>query len=136
MHFKKKLRARNLPEFELGEAANEGLKLVGAVHRQRRPVERLKLRIHHRREESNQEVQHVDPQPVGHDVEPLQEIDPQHVDCRHRQGPQPPADGVGRRSVEVMLESTGEVAPPLRQRDRSLGAVHQGEARVFRGKHK
>ena len=63
----------DIPELELGEAADEGLELVVAAGGERGAglVERLQLRVDHGGEEADEEVEEVDAEAVGDDVEAL-----------------------------------------------------------------
>ena len=54
-----------VPEFELGQPSNEGAELVVLGCRKRRAIS---LRVALRRQEADQQVEHVDSQPVGDDV--------------------------------------------------------------------
>ena len=69
-------------------------------------------------EKSDEEVEEVDSQAVGDDIEALDEVDPQHVDQGHRQRPHPPPHRVRRRPIQIVLECSGELVSPLAQRHR------------------
>jgi len=58
-----------MPEFEFGQSANEGLELIRICDRQNRPFAVLFLQ---RRQEANEEIQEVDAQAIGDDIEALQ----------------------------------------------------------------
>lgn len=106
-----------LPELELGEAADEGLELVGAAGGEPGPgLERLELRVDHGGEEADEEVEQVDSQAVGDHVEAPHVVDPQRVHRRGHERARPPPRRVRRRAVQVVLERPRRVrAPPLRR---------------------
>ena len=106
-----------IPELELGEAADEGLELVGAAGGEPGPgLERLELRVDHGGEEADEEVEQVDAQPVGDDVEAPHVVDPQRVHRRGHERARPPPRRVRSRAVQVVLERPRRLrAPPLRR---------------------
>ena len=67
----------DIPELELGEAADEGLEIVVATGGERGAGlgERLELRVDHGGEEADDEVEEVDAEAVGDDVEALHVVD-------------------------------------------------------------
>ncbi|KAK4766796.1 hypothetical protein SAY87_008438 [Trapa incisa] len=104
-----KSKTNGVPELELGEATDERPELIRSASGEARSVhEVLHLRIHLRGQEPDQEVQHVDPDGVGHDVEPLDEVDSDEVDEGEPKEGDPAVEHVRNRLVE-------EVPVPLRQ---------------------
>jgi hypothetical protein len=103
-----------IPELELGEATDEGLELVGAAGWE--PGPGLELRFDHGGEEADEEVDQVDAQPVGDDVEAPHVVDPQRVHRRGHERARPPPRRVRRRAIQVVLERPRRLrAPPLRR---------------------
>lgn len=77
----KRQTEENAPEFELREAANEGAELVRAPRREGGAIgEVVDLGIDLRREKANEEVEEVDAEAVGDDVETLEEVNADGVD--------------------------------------------------------
>jgi len=70
-----------VPELELRQASDEGLVLVGLVDRQHGAVGVEVVR--ERGQESDEQVEDEDPEAVGHDVKPLNEVDPARVRGDH-----------------------------------------------------
>lgn len=81
---KKERKNEDVPELEFGKTTDEGTKLIGSSGRERGPIgEVLDLGVHLRREKADEEVEDVDPEAIGDDVEPLDEVDADDVDESH-----------------------------------------------------
>lgn len=63
----------------------------------------MDLGIHLRREKANEEVEEVDAEAVGDDVEALEEVNADGVDEGDHDGGDPTVENVRRRLVEEML---------------------------------
>lgn len=64
------LNRRKIPEFELGETADKGLELIRASSRERSSSSCVvELRIDKRGQEADEEIEEVDAEGVGDDVE-------------------------------------------------------------------
>lgn len=63
------LNRRKIPEFELGETADKGLELIRASSRERSSSCVVELRIDKRGQEADEEIEEVDAEGVGDDVE-------------------------------------------------------------------
>lgn len=91
-----------LPEFELGETANERSILIRSTSRKRPAAERS-LGIFLRGEEGDDEVQKVDSDCVGDDVEAFHQVDANEVDQHDDEAGDPSVENVRHRLVEKML---------------------------------
>ena len=100
------------PEFELGESANERAKLIGSAGGERGAI--LHLGVHLRRKESHQEIQQVDAEAVGDDVESLHKVHAYGVDQHHDQTSDPTVENVRNRLVEDVLVPPRHLEGPPR----------------------
>ncbi|KAL6982948.1 hypothetical protein U1Q18_016342 [Sarracenia purpurea var. burkii] len=104
----------NEPELELGKAANERAELVGSAGGERGAVgEGVDLGINLRGEEEDEELEDVDTEAIGDDVEALEEVHADGVDEGEDGKGHPTADGVRRRPVEEVLVPPRHGVAPL-----------------------
>ena len=97
---------RTLPKLENREAANKGAELIGAASGQRGSIvggEFLELRVHLRGKKGDQQLQDVDSEPIGDDVESFNEVHAYGVDESDHHQEDPPVEHLWRRFVEHML---------------------------------
>lgn len=104
-----------LPEFELRQTANERLEFIRTLGRERRAIHNFQLRIDLGRQKPNQEIQEIDPQPIGDYVKTLKVIHTQTIDRRNTKRSQPSPNRMRRRSVQIVLKRPRELAPPFRE---------------------
>jgi len=90
-----------VPELELREAANEGAKLIGSSGGEGRAV--VNLGIDLRGKEADEEVEDVNAEGVGDDVEALDQVHAENIDGSHHQTPDPTAEDMRRRFVQHVL---------------------------------
>ena len=90
------------------------------------------LGVDHGGEEADEEVEEVDPEAVGDDVEALDEVDAEGVDGGDGEGADPAPRGVRGGAVQVVLERPRGIGPPLGRRRR--GARRAGVGRAVHGK--
>lgn len=104
-----------VPELELREAAHERPEFVRSPSRKRGSVnEFLDLRVDLRREKADEEVEDVDAEAVGDDVETLDEVDADDVDEGDGEKSDPTVEDVWSRLVEEVLVLARDVVGPPR----------------------
>lgn len=108
-------RNRISPELKLRKTANEGAKLIGATGGEGRTIggELLDLGINLRREEGNEQLEDIDSQSIGDDVETLDKVDTKSVDAGDRGEEDPSVEDQRRRFVEQVLVSPPRLVAPL-----------------------
>jgi len=93
-----------LPEFELGETANERLELIRTSSRQRRPIrDPTSFRINKRGQEPDKQIEKVDSKTIGDDVETLNIVNPQTVDKSDDKSSNPPVICMRCGLVKIVL---------------------------------
>lgn len=124
-------KERDGPELELGESADERAELVRSTSGEKGAAGVAAAGVGEGGigewgEEADEQVEDVDGEAVGDDVEALQEVDPEGVDGRHRAQGQPPGEDVRRVLVEDPLLTAGGGGDPGRDRRRRFGDAGGG----------
>ena len=106
-----------VPELELREAVHKRPEFVRSPSRERWSVNKcLDLRVILWREKSDEEVEDVDAEAVGDDVETLDEVDADDVDEGDAKKPDPTVEDERSRLIEEVLVLARDVeVPPIEE---------------------
>ena len=96
-----------VPEFELGNFAHEGfpfsLRGGNGIDGKLSTVVLVLIRVIQRRQESNQQIQRIERQSIGHNVKSLQQIHAQEVCEQQHASSNPTIHGMTSRTIEMLL---------------------------------